>query len=142
MEPAIENLEVYKISEELAVRVHCMSLKLPTFETYEEASQVRRSSKRIVANIIEGHAQRKYKALHLSYLYRALGSSEETQGHLRLLRRTRSLADDREYQSLWKDYSDLSRRLFSFIRTIERSSARPRFTQDFLDASEDAPVEE
>ncbi|MEX1138429.1 MAG: four helix bundle protein [Bacteroidota bacterium] len=38
-----------------------MSLTLPSFERYEEGSQIRRPSKSISSNIVEGFALRKYK---------------------------------------------------------------------------------
>jgi hypothetical protein len=41
------DLEIYQIAFALAKRVHKASLKLPSFELYEQGSQVRRSSKSI-----------------------------------------------------------------------------------------------
>lgn len=41
------SLRIYQLSHELAVRIHKMTLLLPKFEVFEEASQIRRSSKRI-----------------------------------------------------------------------------------------------
>jgi hypothetical protein len=41
------DLEIYKISYDLAVEVHRFSLTLPQYEMYEEGSQVRKSSKGI-----------------------------------------------------------------------------------------------
>ena len=38
------DLEIYKVSYDLAIKTHRLSLKLPKFEFYEEGSQVRRSS--------------------------------------------------------------------------------------------------
>jgi len=38
------NLEIYSLAHSLAIKVHKMSLKLPKFEMYEEAQQIRRSS--------------------------------------------------------------------------------------------------
>ena len=90
-------LEVYKLAHELAVQVHTMSLTLPKFEMFEEGNQIRRSSKSISSNIAEGYALRKYKNEYLYYLYRALGSSEETVEHLHLLFRTKSFLDEKLY---------------------------------------------
>lgn len=42
---SFRELEVYQNSKELAIRIHKMTLLLPKFEMYEEASQRRRSSK-------------------------------------------------------------------------------------------------
>jgi len=50
-----KELEIYQLSHKLAVEIHEMSLKeLPKFEMYEEGSQIRRSSKSIPTNIVEG----------------------------------------------------------------------------------------
>ena len=56
------DLEIYKLSYDLAVKVHIMSLKLPQYEIYEEGSQVRKSSKGITSCIAEGYGRKKYKA--------------------------------------------------------------------------------
>ena len=42
------DLEIYQIAHRLAVEVHKTTLReLPKFETYEEASQIRRASKSV-----------------------------------------------------------------------------------------------
>jgi hypothetical protein len=73
-------LDVYRMVHELAARIHKMTLTLPALERYEEAAQVRRSSKRVSASIVEGCAQRKFKARFLVCLHRGLGSADETRG--------------------------------------------------------------
>jgi len=102
-------------------------LALPSFERFEEASQIRRSSKRVSACLVEGHTLRKYKALFLSYLYRALASSDETQEHLLLLRETGSLASPETYRSLADSSAELSRKLFRFIQGVERFHETPGY---------------
>ena len=42
-----KKLEVYKLAHQLAVEVHAITLKLPKREMFEEASQIRRSSKSV-----------------------------------------------------------------------------------------------
>ena len=61
MEQGVENLKIYRLAHELALRVHKLTLELPRFEKYEEGSQVRRSSKSVSSNIVEGFALRTYK---------------------------------------------------------------------------------
>ena len=125
-----KKLEIYKLSHELAVVIHKISLGLPKFETYEEASQIRRSSKSISANIVEGYALRKYKNEYLHYLYRAYGSSEETVEHLRLLYETDSLKDKLVYDELFNKYLELNAKLFRFIQFVERDFEKPAFLKE------------
>jgi len=114
-------LEVYRIAHASAVQVHAFSLKLPKHELYEEGSQVRRSSKSISSQIVEGHALRQYKPEYLHYLARAYGSAEETIEHLRLLLDTRSAGRfEDECLSLDQQYELLCRKLFNYMRSVEK----------------------
>ncbi len=52
---SFKELNIYLLSKELSIKVHGVTVdKLPGFEMYEEGSQIRRSSKSIVSNIVEG----------------------------------------------------------------------------------------
>ncbi len=63
MEQGVEKLKVYRLAHQLGVKVHDMSLTLPKHEMYEEGSQIRRSSKSVSSNIVEGFSLRNYKML-------------------------------------------------------------------------------
>ena len=63
-----KELDIYRISYDLAVKVHTFSLTLPQFELYEEGSQVRRSSKGITSCIVEGYGRGRYKAEFIKFL--------------------------------------------------------------------------
>jgi four helix bundle protein len=116
-----EKLEVYRLAHAMALRVHKLSLNLPKFEMYEQGSQVRRSSKSVSAQIVEGHALRQYKAEYLHYLARAYGSAEETIEHLKLLHETGSAQRiEEECQSLAHEYGVLARKLFNYMRSVGR----------------------
>jgi four helix bundle protein len=54
------------------------SLTLPKYELYETGSQLRRSSKAISVNIVEGFGRRKYIADYLRFLIYAQSSCDET----------------------------------------------------------------
>lgn len=54
------DLEIYKLSYELAMKIHRISLKLPKYELYEEGSQIRRSSKGVPSTIVEGYGRRRF----------------------------------------------------------------------------------
>jgi len=122
-----QKLEIYQLSHQLAVKVHQLSLCLPKFEFYEEGSQIRRSSKSVSSNIVEGFALRKYKNEYLHYLYRSYGSSEETVEHLRYLFETGSFGDKVVSDELVAEYRKLSAMIFNFIRSVERGHDTPAF---------------
>jgi four helix bundle protein len=63
-----KDLEIYNLAFEYALQVHHVSLKMPRFELYELGSQVRRSSKSIKDNIIEGYGKRRYKQDFIKFL--------------------------------------------------------------------------
>ena len=85
MDQGYKKLENYQLAHKLAVKVHEMTLALPSFEKFEEGDQARRSSKSVSSQIVEGYSLRKYKNEFLHYLYRAYGSSHETKEHLEYL---------------------------------------------------------
>lgn len=56
-----KDLEIFLLAKDYATMVHRTTLEeLPKFEMYEEGSQIRRSSKSIVSNIVEGYGRRRY----------------------------------------------------------------------------------
>ena len=63
-----KKLKIYRLAHDLAVRVHKMTVELPQFEMMEEGSQIRRSSKSVSSNIVEGYALRRYKQEYIHYL--------------------------------------------------------------------------
>ena len=113
-----KKLKVYNLAHDLAIRVHKMTMNLPKHEMFEEGSQIRRSSKSVSSNIVEGYGLRRYKQEYIHYLVRALGSSLETVEHLELLFKTESLADKTLYESLHEEYEKLNSMLYSFIESV------------------------
>jgi four helix bundle protein len=112
------DLEIYKMSHSLAVKVHHLSLKLPKYEMYEEGSQVRRSSKSIAACIVEGYGRRQYKAEFVKFLIYAHASCDETIEHLNLIRETHG-SDGLEVAELIQTYEELGGKINKFIRYVE-----------------------
>jgi four helix bundle protein len=118
MAKGYKSVDVYQSAHRLAVEVHQMTLReLPKFEMYEEGSQVRRSSKSIPSNFVEGYGRRFYKADFLRFLTYALASCDETKEHLELLKDTGSLAKVRgEY--FIREYEQVGRELYRFIQSV------------------------
>ncbi len=116
-----KDLEIYKLAHRLAVEVHKMTLKeIPKFEMYEEGSQIRRSSKSISTNIVEGFGRRKYKQEFIQFLTYSLASCDETKEHLQYLYDTGSLKDKAQYEYFMSGYEELGAKLSKFISAVER----------------------
>jgi four helix bundle protein len=114
-----KDLEIYKESKKLAILVHNMTLTLPKFEMFEEASQVRRSSKSVTSMIVEGYGRRKYKADFIRYLVYSHTECDETILHLEFLYETESLKDKTLFDSLKSQYESLSKRINKYILWVE-----------------------
>lgn len=73
-------LEVFKLSYSLSLKIHKVSLELPKIEQFDLASQLRRSSKSICSNIVEGFAkQSEYPQEFKRFLTISVGSCQEVQ---------------------------------------------------------------
>lgn len=116
-----EDLEIYKLAHKLAVEVHKMTLKeLPKHEMYEEGSQIRRSPKSVVINIVEGFGRRRYKQEFIQFLTYSIASCDETKEHLELLFDTKSLQSKDLFNYFLKSYEELGSKISNFIRSVEK----------------------
>ena len=121
----VRRLEIYKIGHALACRIHEMTLRLPQLELFEEGSQIRKSSKSVTALLVEGYRLRKYRDNFLFYLWRALGSADETKEHLAYLYETGSLKDLMLYSALTAECEKLLSKLMTFIQGVEARHSKP-----------------
>ncbi len=116
-----KDLEIYKKSHKLVIEIHAMSLKLPPFELYEEGSQIRKSSKSIKSNIVEGFGRRRYKQEFIKFLVYSLSSCDETAEHINTLFATGSLKDEELYRCLSEECDHLGRMINNFVKSVESS---------------------
>ena len=129
------DLEIWKMARELVVPIHKMTLeKLPKFEMYEEGSQIRRSSKSISSNIVEGYGRSRYKNEYIKFLTYALASCDETRDHLEMIYDTGSLADKVLYDDLHNRYDILGRKINNFRQSVIIGYALPKNSEDFQDS--------
>ena len=128
-----KDLQIYQLAHKLAVEIHEMSLKLPKYELYEEGSQIRRSSKAISSNIVEGFGRRRYKNEFIKFLIYALSSCDETREHLDLLFETKSFHDERWYERCSQQYDELGKKLNNFIKAVVRHHLSPKSLLDMTD---------
>lgn len=115
--------EIWQLAREIVIDIHKMTLtELPKFEMFEEASQIRRSSKSVKSNIVEGYGRRRYKPEYIRFLIFALSSNDETIDHLETLYETKSLTNKEMYEMISTKLVLLGKKLNNFIQAIERSN--------------------
>lgn len=117
------DLDIYQIAYRLAVNVHRMTLTLPKYEMYEQGSQVRRSTKSIKDNIVEGYGRKRYKLEFVRYLVFAHASCDEAISQLTMI-------DEIHFESqgltdLISEYEILGRKIYKFIEYVEKNWNEP-----------------
>ncbi|MGB9775726.1 MAG: four helix bundle protein [Anaerolineae bacterium] len=109
-----EETGICQLAKQLAVEIHRMTLEeLPKFEMYEEGSQIRRSSKSVVANFVEAYGMKRYPGDTVRYLTYSLASCDETKSHLEMLYESGSLAPER-FEYFYNQYRKLGAMLYNY----------------------------
>ena len=114
-----KKLKIWQEARQLSIKVHQMTMTLPKFELYETGSQIRRSSKSIRSNIVEGYGRRRYKSDYIKFLIYAHSSVFETRDHLETLYETGSLTDEVTFYQISNNLDQTGKMLYKFIRFIE-----------------------
>jgi four helix bundle protein len=112
-------LEAYQLSMGLLVRVQGLIAKLPGEERYELASQMRRASRSILANIAEGFAKRESTKEFKHYMRTAMGSANEMKTHLHIAA-TIGYVTEPELSELVDGYDHVARQLNRLIANWRR----------------------
>ena len=94
-----------------------MSLTLPKYELYEQGSQIRRSSKSIKDNIVEGYGRKRYKQDFIKFLTYAQSSCDETINQLKMISDLYFSVEPLE--ELMKEYDILGKKIYKFIQYVE-----------------------
>ena len=94
-----EDLAVYKKAYQLVLEIHHATLRFPKYEQYGGiADQLRRSSKSVVANLVEaGSYSVDYPRREFSQLIQSIGSKDETVLWLKLSKDLDYMEDSVEY---------------------------------------------
>jgi four helix bundle protein len=117
-----KKLEIWERAREISIAIHKMTLtELPKFELYEEGSQIRRSSKSIRSNIVEGYGRRRYVMEYIRFLTFSIASNDETIDHLDTLFETGSLNNKTLYDDMHENLEILGKKLNLFIQAIEHN---------------------
>lgn len=88
------DLDVFQRSMAPLKPVHAAALRLPDYEKYDLASQIRRAASSIPANIAEGYGRRRSAKEFQSFLSNALGSATELEVHLKVARELEYLPEE------------------------------------------------
>jgi four helix bundle protein len=78
-----EELDVYSMAFEAAMRIYEVTKEFPREETYSLTDQTRRSSRSVCSNIAEAWRKRRYEAAFVSKLNDAESEAAETQTWLK-----------------------------------------------------------
>jgi four helix bundle protein len=73
------DLDVFNLGYTLAMEVFRLTSRFPKEERYALVDQMRRSSRGVCGNIVEGFAKRRYERVFKNSLNDSLGESEETK---------------------------------------------------------------
>jgi four helix bundle protein len=114
-----KKLEIWMEAREVSIMIHEMTLSLPKFEQFEEAQQIRRSSKSVRSNIVEGYGRRLYKQDFIRFLIIAIASNDETIDHLEMLYETKSLTDDKLFNEIHNKLEILGRKINNFLKAVQ-----------------------
>jgi four helix bundle protein len=74
-----EDLEVYKMALDVAMKIFELSKKFPVEEKYSLTDQIRRSSRSVCANLAEAWRKRRYEAAFIAKLNDVEAEAAETQ---------------------------------------------------------------
>src|SRR5437016_10189218 len=86
-----EDLEVYKHAREFRKQMYAVTRKLPAFERFELASQIRRASVSLTNNIAEGHGRWHFLD-HIKFVLQGRGSLTDLQDDLNICEDEKYLA--------------------------------------------------
>lgn len=112
------DLEIYNLSFRLSLKVHQLSKELPAYERMEIGRQIRKSSKSICSNIVEGYGRKRYRGDFIKFLTYANASCDETVSHLFLIKAIHF--NQPLLTFLMDEYEVLGRKIYTFLKSVER----------------------
>lgn len=107
----VKDLEVYRVSFQLALDIFELSKFFPNEEKYSLTDQIRRSSRSVSANITEGFGKRVYAAEFKRHLIYGLGSIEETKTWLEFAN-AHDYMKDKDFERLFSKAEEVGAKLF------------------------------
>ncbi len=116
-----KDLDVYKRAYGLALQIHKFSFSLPRELHYDLGDQIRRASRSIPSNIVEGLSRRQTSKEKTNFLRYALGSNDEVLFNLEFMKDT-GLLKEELYTQLKDDYIICGKQLLRLIQHVSTSN--------------------
>jgi four helix bundle protein len=113
------DLEVYKLSFELAMEIFNISKTFPVEEKYSLTDQIRRSSRSVSANIAEGFRKRRYPKSFILKLSDSETEAAETQVWLEFAFNCNYISPG-FYNDLYSRYDHLIGKIINLMRTADK----------------------
>jgi len=113
----LDNLKIYKMAEELELKVHEITKSFPSDEKYRSVDQLRRSSSSSTNNIAEGYNRHSIQE-KLRYLEVAKGEAEETKRNI-LKSAKKGFLKDEIAESIADRYTELLKATNGYMRFLK-----------------------
>jgi len=113
-----QDMDVFKLSHSLTIEIYKLTEKFPTEEKFGVSAQVRRSSRSIPMNIVEGASRLRTKE-NRQFVGIARGSAGEISYQL-LLSRDLGYILEQNHTSLKERYDRVAKILTGLIKTLKR----------------------
>jgi four helix bundle protein len=120
-----KDLDVYKMSYKLAMRIFELSKGFPAEEKFALISQIRRSSRSVCLNLREAWAKRRYEAHFISKLTDCDGENSETDSSIDFARDCGYLTSEQH-----NELADLCQQIGKMLGSMIKNPG-PFLTSDF-----------
>lgn len=129
MATGIENLWIYKLAEDLEIKVHEITKRFPKDELYRSVDQLRRSSASVSNNIAESYYKGSPKE-KIRFLNIARCEAKETKRNIIRSSKKKFLSEE-ESNNVIEQYTILLKGIYAYIKflnfnKLETNQPKPR----------------
>ncbi len=126
-----EDLKAWQLARQLMIGCHELANRLPAIERHDLVSQIRRSSKSVMANIAEGYGRYHYLD-SLRFFYYARGSLTETISHI-ITAHDLKYTNAEQHQALYDLGREAERTLNGYINfTWKQQQGRNHYGERYI----------
>lgn len=118
IEKLLDRLKAIKRSYDLSLKIHQLSLEFPKMEQFELAHQIRRCSKSVCVNLVEGFGKDESEKEKKRFVRIAIGSNDELKLWL-LYARDLGYVDEKTYRDVSEEAEEIGRMLYGLRKKLE-----------------------